>query len=75
MSEVKKKELREPGFVDKATVYLKGVRTEWDKVTWPEKRQVAVETVVVLGVVIFFTVLVYFLDIIFKFMFQLIPGG
>lgn len=75
MNEARKKEMQEAGFADKITNYLRGVRAEWDKITWPEKRQVAVETVIVLGVVVFFTILVYVLDIIFNFMFQLIPGG
>jgi len=75
MSEARKKELHEQSITSKITGYLKGVRAEWDKITWPEKKQVAVETVVVLGVVVFFTTLVYFLDIIFNFMFKLIPGG
>ena len=46
--------------------YLKGVKTEWGKVSWPTKKQVLVETVVVLVVVIFFTLVVYCMDIIFK---------
>ncbi len=75
MSDARKKELQEPPVTSRAADYLKGVRAEWDKITWPEKRQVAVETVIVLGVVVFFTVLVYFLDFIFNFMFKLIPGG
>lgn len=75
MSEAKKKELQEASISDKVTNYLRGVRAEWDKITWPEKKQVAVETVIVLGIVVFFTILVYVLDIIFNFMFKLIPGG
>ena len=72
MSEAKKSE---PSLKENITTYLKGVRTEWDKVTWPEKRQVGVETLVVLGVVFFFTLLVYIFDVLFEFMFRLIPGG
>jgi preprotein translocase SecE subunit len=26
------------------TTYFKGVRTEWGKISWPEKRQVVFET-------------------------------
>ncbi len=48
------------------TTYLKGVKTEWSKVSWPTRKQVVVEAVVVLAVVIFFTLVVYFMDIIFK---------
>ena len=46
--------------------YLKGVKTEWGKVSWPTRKQVLVETVIVLIVVTFFTVVVYLMDIIFK---------
>ena len=79
MNELKKRE--EPGaktgpdLKENLTGYFKGVRAEWDKVTWPERRQVAVETLVVLGVVIFFTTVVYLLDITFNYLFKLIPGG
>ena len=51
---------------DKLTTYFKGVKTEWGKVSWPTRKQVGVETVIVLVVVIFFTLVVYFMDIIFK---------
>ena len=46
--------------------YFKGVKAEWSKVTWPTRQQVGFETVVVLIVVVFFTLVVYFMDIIFK---------
>ncbi len=75
MSEARKKELQEQSVTAKISDYLRGVKSEWDKITWPEKKQVVVQTVVVLAVVVFFTTLVYFLDIIFNFMFKLIPGG
>ena len=46
--------------------YLKGVRTEWGKITWPEKHQVVVETFFVVAIVFVFTVFIYFVDIIFN---------
>lgn len=46
--------------------YLRGVRTEWGKITWPEKHQVVVETAFVVGVVFVFTVFIYIVDIIFN---------
>ena len=46
--------------------YFKGVRTEWGKVTWPEKNQVVVETFFVVAIVFVFTVFIYFVDIIFN---------
>ncbi len=72
MSDTKK---TEPTFREKTADYFRGVRAEWDKITWPEKKQVVVQTVVVLGVVLFFTTLVFILDHLFNFIFSLIPGG
>ena len=46
--------------------YFKGVRTEWSKITWPEKNQVVVETFLVIAIVFIFTVFIYFVDIIFN---------
>ena len=45
--------------------YCKGVRTEWGKITWPEKHQVVVETVFVLAIVLLFTAFIYVVDRIF----------
>ena len=53
-------------FKQKITTYFKGVKNEWSKVSWPTRKQVGVETVIVLIVVTFFTLVVYFMDIIFK---------
>ncbi len=52
--------------------YFKGVKAEWSKVSWPTKQQTIVETGIVLVVVIFFTLVVYFMDIIFKALLDLI---
>ena len=46
--------------------YFKGVRTEWGKITWPEKNQVVVETFLVIAIVFIFTVFIYFVDVIFN---------
>ena len=46
--------------------YLRGVRTEWGKITWPEKNQVVVETCFVVAIVFIFTVFIYVVDIIFN---------
>ncbi len=46
--------------------YFKGVRTEWGKITWPEKNQVIVETGFVVAIVFIFTVFIYVVDIIFN---------
>ena len=52
--------------------YFKGVKTEWGKITWPERRQVIAETVFVIAIVFVFTVAVYLMDIIFKAVLRLI---
>ena len=45
--------------------YFKGVRTEWGKITWPERHQVIVETIFVLAIVLMFTAFIYVVDRIF----------
>ena len=55
-------------FTESIKTYFKGVRLEWGKITWPEKSQVVAETLFVIGIVFVFTVAVYFMDIIFKFL-------
>ncbi len=52
--------------------YFRGVRTEWGKINWPERRQVITETVFVIVIVFVFTVAVYLMDIIFKSIFGLL---
>lgn len=52
--------------------YFRGVRTEWGKINWPEKRQVVTETVFVVVIVFVFTIAVYLMDIIFKNIFGLL---
>ena len=54
------------------TTYFKGVKAEWSKVSWPTRQQVIAETGIVLLVVVFFTLVVYFMDIIFKALLSLI---
>ena len=34
--------------------YFKGVKSEWSKVTWPERQQVVVETIFVIAIVFVF---------------------
>lgn len=55
-------------------MYLKGVRSEWGKITWPERSQVIAETFFVVIIVVAFTVAVYFMDVIFKFVLGLITN-
>lgn len=70
---VKQKKENSTTFADGLKNYFLGVKAEWGKVTWPEKHQIIVETGIVLFVVIAFTVIVYLMDIIFKWLLGLIP--
>ena len=52
--------------IEAMKTYFKGVRTEWGRVSWPDKRQVVVETISVIIIVFVFTVAIYLIDVIFK---------
>ena len=52
---------------NKIVNYFKGVRLEWGKITWPEIAQVKVETIFVILIVIAFTIIILFYDMIFSF--------
>ena len=52
--------------------YFKGVKTEWGKITWPEKNQVVVETFFVVAIVFVFTVFIYLVDKFFEWILSLI---
>ena len=57
--------------MDKFVTYFKGVKAEWGKITWPERKQVVAQTIIVLVIVIAFTIYTYGLDILFRF---IVPG-
>lgn len=59
-------------FINSVQTYFRGVKTEWGKISWPEKRQVVTETVFVIIIVFVFTVAIYLMDIIFKGLFSLL---
>ena len=65
-----------PAWLEKTTnsikTYFRGVRTEWGKISWPEKKQIVSETLFVVAIVFVFTVAIYLMDIIFKGIFSLI---
>lgn len=46
--------------------YFRGVRTEWGKITWPEKNQVIGETALVVVIVTVFTMFIYVVDVLFN---------
>ena len=45
-------------FFDSVKTYLKGVKSEWGKITWPSKQQVIGETIQVIVITTIFTVLI-----------------
>ncbi len=59
-------------FINSLQTYFRGVKTEWGKISWPERKQVVTETVFVIVIVFVFTVAIYLMDIIFKGLFGLI---
>ncbi len=59
-------------FINSLQTYFRGVKTEWGKISWPERRQVITETVFVIVIVFVFTVSIYLMDIIFKGLFGLL---
>ncbi len=46
--------------------YFKGIRTEWGKISWPERQQVIFETLSVVAIVFTFTIAIYLMDLLFK---------
>ena len=70
MAETETKNQKKITFKEGIVTYFKGVKSEWGKVTWPEKNQIIGETIIVVIVVAAFTLIVLLMD---KF-FQLILG-
>ena len=60
-------------FTEDLKVYLKGVKAEWGKITWPSKQQVVAETIQVIIVTTIFTVMILAMDLIFKWMISFLP--
>ena len=58
--------------LESVKTYFKGVRTEWGRITWPERNQVIGETISVIVIVIAFTIAIYCMDLIFKSLLELI---
>ncbi len=52
--------------IEAIKTYFKGVKAEWGRVSWPDRRQVVVETISVIIIVFVFTVAIYLIDVIFK---------
>ena len=50
----------------KIVEYFKGIKSEWGKITWPERKQVIAQTIIVLIIVTVFTVYTYGLDLLLQ---------
>ncbi|WP_303673317.1 preprotein translocase subunit SecE [Vampirovibrio chlorellavorus] len=51
--------------MEQLTTYLKGVRAEWTKISWPTTQQIIGQTIVVLAVVSVMTLLLLVMDFSF----------
>ncbi len=58
--------------VEAIKTYFKGIKAEWGKISWPERKQVIFETLSVIVIVFVFTVAIYLMDLIFKGLLDLI---
>ncbi len=52
--------------MEKFVLYFKGVKSEWGKITWPDRKQVITQTLIVLAIVTAFTIYTYGADILFQ---------
>jgi preprotein translocase subunit SecE len=53
---------KKPGLVQRATTYFKGVKSEIKRVTWPTKGELVKYTGAVVGMLIFFGILIAIVD-------------
>ena len=60
--DAKKADSKKPGLVERARTYFKGVKSEIKRVTWPTKNELVKYTGAVLGMLVFFGVLIAVLD-------------
>ena len=58
--------------IESTKVYFRGVKAEWGRISWPEKKQIIAETISVIIIVAVFTVGIYLLDLLFKGLLSLI---
>ena len=58
--------------IESIKVYFRGVKAEWGRISWPEKKQIIAETISVIIIVAVFTVGIYLLDLLFKGLLSLI---
>ena len=67
------KEEKKLSIKEQLTAYFKGVKSEWGKISWPQKPQIISETIIVSIVVVFFTIVIFLMDVIFKGILGIIP--
>ena len=60
--DAKKADSKKPGLVERARTYFKGVKSEIKRVTWPTKNDLVKYTGAVLGMLVFFGVLIAVVD-------------
>lgn len=53
--------------MEQLTTYLKGVRIEWTKISWPTTQQIIGQIIVVLAVVSIMTLILFVMDFSFHF--------
>lgn len=53
---------KKPGIVSRAKTYFKGVKSEIKRVTWPTKQELVKYTGAVLGMLVFFGILIAIVD-------------
>lgn len=54
--------------MDRILTFLKEVKVELAKVSWPTRKQTAIYTIIVIGVSLFFAVILGVLDIFYEFL-------
>ena len=70
----KKPAAKKPGVFKRIWAFIKGMRSELKKVTWPTFRHVVNNTLVVLAVVISSGVVIGLIDALFKYLMGLLVG-
>jgi preprotein translocase subunit SecE len=69
-----KKTANKPRKKGRVIQYFREVAAETKKVTWPSRKELAVNTTAVLVLVVIFTALVFLVDYIMGALFQLVQG-
>ena len=68
----KERRFQQPQFIQTSVQFLREVRVELKKVAWPNRKQTMGTTIVVIGLVLFFSMYLGIVDIILSNIFRLI---